>query len=123
MKAQTNSVPFTDTDLRVYAAVRRLKKTRVLELSREVKLAKSTVQGALFRLEQRGLVTKTIHHGVPLIRARGASNTLRSLEASRRRLTERYAGQNKLLVKAIDGLKRAQDTAGKHRQPSRPGKR
>lgn len=79
METTTNSALFTDNDLRVYAAVRRLKKTRVLELARQVKLAKSTVQGALSRLEQRGLITRTSNGGIPIIRARSASNTLRSL--------------------------------------------
>lgn len=98
---------FTATDLRVYAAVRRLKKARVLELARETKLAKSTVQGALARLQGHKLVTRTIIHGVPIIRARSASNLIRSLEAHRKRLAEQHASQNKLLLQAVRGLKHA----------------
>lgn len=119
MKTQPNSNLFTDNDLRIYAAVRRLKKTRVLELSREVKLAKSTVQGALARLEQRGLVARSINDGIPRIGARGATNQLRSLEAARQRLIERHNAQSKLLLRAIDGLKRAQETTGKRKKPRR----
>lgn len=98
---------FTDTDLRVYAAVRRLKKARVLELARETKLAKSTVQGALTRLLRHKLVTRTIVHGVPIIRARSASNLVRSLESQRQHLAEQHAQQNKLLLQAVQGLRQA----------------
>lgn len=98
---------FTDTDLRVYAAVRRLKKARVLELARETKLAKSTVQGALARLLRCKLVTRTIVHGVPIIRASSASNLVRSLEAQRRRLAAQHAQRDKLLLHAVRGLRQA----------------
>ncbi|MBE7492941.1 MAG: hypothetical protein HS108_14465 [Planctomycetes bacterium] len=119
METQTNSVLFTDNDLRVYAAVRRLKKTRVLQLAREVKLAKSTVQGALSRLEQRGLVSRTIDAGIPIIRARSASNTLRALDAQKRRLAERHKTQDKLLVRAIGALQRLQGSAPRRRKSNR----
>lgn len=123
METTTNSALFTDNDLRVYAAVRRLKKTRVLELARQVKLAKSTVQGALSRLEQRGLITRTSNGGIPIIRARSASNTLRSLGAQKRRLAERHHAQDKLLLNAINGLKRAESTTGQGKKRRRQNRR
>jgi len=98
---------FTENDFRVYAAVRHLKKTRVLELSRETKLAKSTVQGALARLQSHGLVARPVGHNIPIIRARSASNLIRSLEAQRRRLAERRSQQDKLLLNAVRGLHQA----------------
>ncbi|GIK52159.1 MAG: hypothetical protein BroJett014_11320 [Planctomycetota bacterium] len=119
METLTNSVLFTDNDLRVYAAVRRLKRTRVLELARDVQLAKSTVQGALSRLEQRGLVSRTSDGGIPIIRARSASNTLRALNAQKRRLAERHETQDKLLVRAIGALQRLQGNAPRRRKFNR----
>ncbi|MCZ7607593.1 MAG: helix-turn-helix domain-containing protein [Planctomycetota bacterium] len=117
----TNRPTFTDNDFNVYAAARRLKKARVLELARETKLAKSTVQGALSRLASTGLVARITIHGTSFIRANSPTNRLRSLLAERRHLAERHAAQDKLLLQDIRFLQQAGATS--RRKTARSTKR
>ncbi|MCZ7608458.1 MAG: helix-turn-helix domain-containing protein [Planctomycetota bacterium] len=112
---------YTENDLKVYLAARRRKKARVLELARETKLAKSTVQGALSRLANTGLVSRVTIHGMSFIRANSPTNRLRSLLAERRRLAERHAAQDKLLLQDIRFLQQAGPTS--RRKTARSTKR
>lgn len=117
----TSRPTYTQNDLKVYLAARRLKKARVLELARETKLAKSTVQGALSRLANTGLVSRKSVQSVSVVIANSPANRLRSLLAERRRLAERHAAQDKLLLQDIRFLQQAGPTS--HRKTARSTKR
>lgn len=112
---------YTKNDLKVYLAALRQKKSRVLALARETKLAKSTVQGALLRLADTGLVSRVNMHGVRVIFANSPTLRLRSLLAERRRITERHTAQDKLFLQDIRFLQQAAATT--RRQKARSSSR